>query len=245
MRRVDPGAVWELIDERGRDALQRRADRADRGRRRTRRRTALERPVTVLRRPPRRRRRRCFARMAELNFRVVHVYGLTETYGPITVCAVAAGVGRRCRRRAGPPARPPGAGVPDGRPRARRRRARRRRAARRRDDGRGRHARQQRHARLLRRRRRRPAQAFRGGWFHSGDLAVWHPDGNVELRDRAKDIIISGGENISTIEVEQAVVPPPGRARVRRRRHAARALGRAAEGVRDAAATAPRRRPRS
>ncbi len=48
-------------------------------------------------------------------------------------------------------------------------------------------------------------QAFRGGWFHSGDLAVMHPDGYVELRDRAKDIIISGGENISTIEVEQTV----------------------------------------
>jgi fatty-acyl-CoA synthase len=48
-------------------------------------------------------------------------------------------------------------------------------------------------------------QAFRGGWFHSGDLAVWHPDGYVELRDRSKDIIISGGENISSIEVEQAL----------------------------------------
>jgi fatty-acyl-CoA synthase len=53
------------------------------------------------------------------------------------------------------------------------------------------------------------ARAFRGGWFHSGDLAVWHPDGYIELRDRAKDIIISGGENISTIEVEQAVVSHP------------------------------------
>ncbi len=53
------------------------------------------------------------------------------------------------------------------------------------------------------------AQAFAGGWFHSGDLAVWHPDGYVELRDRAKDIIISGGENISTIEVEQAIVKHP------------------------------------
>ncbi|MBV9268237.1 MAG: long-chain-fatty-acid--CoA ligase [Acidobacteriaceae bacterium] len=49
------------------------------------------------------------------------------------------------------------------------------------------------------------AAAFRGGWFHSGDLGVWHPDGYIELRDRKKDIIISGGENISTIEVEQAV----------------------------------------
>jgi fatty-acyl-CoA synthase len=53
------------------------------------------------------------------------------------------------------------------------------------------------------------AKAFRGGWFHSGDLAVWHPDGYIELRDRAKDIIISGGENISTIEVEQAIVSHP------------------------------------
>jgi fatty-acyl-CoA synthase len=53
------------------------------------------------------------------------------------------------------------------------------------------------------------AEAFREGWFHSGDLAVWHPDGTIELRDRQKDIIISGGENISTIEVEQTVVSHP------------------------------------
>ncbi|MGA2924586.1 MAG: AMP-binding protein, partial [Solirubrobacteraceae bacterium] len=51
--------------------------------------------------------------------------------------------------------------------------------------------------------------AFRGGWYHSGDLAVWHPDGYVELRDRSKDIIISGGENISSIEVEQALSEHP------------------------------------
>jgi fatty-acyl-CoA synthase len=51
--------------------------------------------------------------------------------------------------------------------------------------------------------------AFRGGWFHSGDLAVWHPDGNIELRDRSKDIIISGGENISSIEVEQTICAHP------------------------------------
>ncbi len=44
--------------------------------------------------------------------------------------------------------------------------------------------------------------AFAGGWFHTGDLAVRHPDGSIELKDRAKDIIISGGENISSIEVE-------------------------------------------
>ena len=53
------------------------------------------------------------------------------------------------------------------------------------------------------------AAAFSGGWFHSGDLAVMHPDGYVELRDRAKDIIISGGENISTIEVEQCIAGHP------------------------------------
>jgi acyl-CoA synthetase (AMP-forming)/AMP-acid ligase II len=51
--------------------------------------------------------------------------------------------------------------------------------------------------------------AFSSGWFHSGDLAVWHPDNAIELRDRGKDVIISGGENISSIEVEQAVCAHP------------------------------------
>jgi fatty-acyl-CoA synthase len=51
--------------------------------------------------------------------------------------------------------------------------------------------------------------AFAGGWFHSGDLGVMHPDGYVELRDRLKDIIVSGGENIATIEVEQALSAHP------------------------------------
>ncbi|HEN8802082.1 TPA: acyl-CoA synthetase, partial [Pseudomonas putida] len=53
------------------------------------------------------------------------------------------------------------------------------------------------------------AEAFRGGWFHTGDLAVWHADGYVEIKDRLKDIIISGGENISTIEVEDALYRHP------------------------------------
>ena len=48
-------------------------------------------------------------------------------------------------------------------------------------------------------------ESFRDGWFHSGDLGVMHPDGYIELKDRAKDIIISGGENISTIEVENVL----------------------------------------
>jgi fatty-acyl-CoA synthase len=47
--------------------------------------------------------------------------------------------------------------------------------------------------------------AFQGGWFHTGDLAVQHPDGYIEIKDRSKDIIISGGENISSIEVEIAL----------------------------------------
>ena len=51
--------------------------------------------------------------------------------------------------------------------------------------------------------------AFAGGWFHSGDLGVMHPDGYVQLKDRAKDIIISGGENISSIEVEEALYRHP------------------------------------
>lgn len=53
------------------------------------------------------------------------------------------------------------------------------------------------------------AAAFAGGWFHTGDLGVMHADGYIQLRDRAKDIIISGGENISTIEVEQALASHP------------------------------------
>ena len=53
-------------------------------------------------------------------------------------------------------------------------------------------------------------KAFAGGWFHSGDLGVKHKDGYVQLRDRSKDIIISGGENISSIEVEDALFEHPG-----------------------------------
>jgi fatty-acyl-CoA synthase len=52
-------------------------------------------------------------------------------------------------------------------------------------------------------------EAFEGGWFHSGDLAVWHPNGYIEIKDRSKDIVISGGENISTIEVEDVLYRHP------------------------------------
>ena len=53
-------------------------------------------------------------------------------------------------------------------------------------------------------------KAFAGGWFHSGDLGVVHPDGYIQLKDRSKDIIISGGENISSIEIEDALYQHPG-----------------------------------
>ncbi|SPF40022.1 AMP-dependent synthetase and ligase [Candidatus Sulfopaludibacter sp. SbA4] len=58
------------------------------------------------------------------------------------------------------------------------------------------------------------ADAFTGGWFHSGDIAVLHPDGYIELRDRKKDIVISGGENISSIEVEKVLAEHPAVAEV-------------------------------
>src|SRR5262249_7526324 len=51
--------------------------------------------------------------------------------------------------------------------------------------------------------------AFRGGWFHSGDLAVRHPDHYIEIKDRSKAIIISGGENISSLEVEEVLYRHP------------------------------------
>jgi fatty-acyl-CoA synthase len=52
-------------------------------------------------------------------------------------------------------------------------------------------------------------EAFAGGWFHSGDLGVMYPDGYIQLKDRSKDIIISGGENISSIEVEDVLYKHP------------------------------------
>jgi fatty-acyl-CoA synthase len=53
------------------------------------------------------------------------------------------------------------------------------------------------------------ADAFAGGWFHSGDIGVLHPDRYIQLKDRSKDIIISGGENISSIEVEEVLYKHP------------------------------------
>ena len=69
-------------------------------------------------------------------------------------------------------------------------------------------------------------KAFAGGWFHTGDLAVMQPDGYVKIRDRSKDIIISGGENISSIEVEEALYRHPAGAERRGGGAAGREMGR-------------------
>ncbi len=206
MRAVDPGLAWELIDAEGvthyngAPTVQLMILNHPRAHR-------LDRPVTamVAAAPP---SPTLFARMSELNFRVVHVYGLTETYGPITVCPEqqawrhwpAAERARHLARQgqayiSADLVRVVNAEMNDIP-----------------QDG-------QAMGEVIMRGNNvmsgyyqdqaATSKAFAGGWFHSGDLAVWHPDGTIELRDRGKDIIISGGENISSIEVEQAIVAHP------------------------------------
>ena len=85
-------------------------------------------------------------------------------------------------------------------------------------------------------------KAFAGGWFHTGDLGVMHPDGYIQLKDRSKDIIISGGENISSIEVEDALYKHPAVAGRRRGGEARREMGRDALRLRRTEA-GQRRRP--
>jgi fatty-acyl-CoA synthase len=206
MRAVDPELIWELIDGEGvthyngAPTVQLMVLNHPRAHR-------LERPVTamVAAAPP---SPTLLARMSELNFHVVHVYGLTETYGPITVCPEQEGwhelpVEQRARYLARQGQAYPSADlvrvvdaemndVPQDAATM---------------------------GEVVMRGNNvmsgyfddeaATAKAFAGGWFHSGDLAVWHPDGNIELRDRGKDIIISGGENISSIEVEQTITAHP------------------------------------
>jgi fatty-acyl-CoA synthase len=146
--------------------------------------------------------------LGELNFRTVHVYGLTETYGPHTVCDwhdewvdLPADERARLLARQGQayviadPVRVLTDDMEDV-PR----------------DGTTLGEVAMRGNNVMKGYYDQPDatdEAFRGGWFHSGDIAVMHPDGVIELRDRKKDIIISGGENISTIEVEQTVARHP------------------------------------
>ena len=72
------------------------------------------------------------------------------------------------------------------------------------------------------------AEAFKGGWFRSGDIAFQHPDGYLKITDRAKDIIISGGENVSSVEVEGALMHHPAVVALCRGRQARCEMGRGA-----------------
>ena len=174
-------------------------------------------------------------RLAELGMDITHLYGLTETYGPCVVCEWRSEWDALAHPGAGAAEVAPGRRQRRLGQRPRRRRRRRRRARRRGDDGRDRDPRQQRHARLLHATRKRPRKACPDGWFRTGDLGVMFPDGYIELRDRAKDIIISGGENISSVEIESALASAPGGARGRGRRRGGREVGRGAGRVRRAA----------
>ena len=147
--------------------------------------------------------------MERMGFRVTHLYGLTESYGPATLCAWqdewnSLPPGDRARRmaRQGVPmpalaqlaVADPETHAPVPR------------------DGKTIGEVMLRGNTLMKgylKNEAATAAAFRAGWFHSGDLAVWHPDNYIEIRDRSKDIIISGGENISSLEIEECLYRHP------------------------------------
>jgi len=147
--------------------------------------------------------------MAEQGYDVTHVYGLTEVYGPVTVCAWnedwnALSVDRQAQKRARQGVRYPvleGLMVADAKtlvpvPK----------------DGKTMGEVFMRGNVVMKgylKNKKATDEAFAGGWFHTGDLGVWHEDGYIDLKDRSKDIIISGGENISTIEVEGVLYRHP------------------------------------
>jgi fatty-acyl-CoA synthase len=165
---------------------------------------ALERPlvVTTAGAPP---NPKTIAQCDLINARVVHVYGLTETYGPYSVCQWQTGwEGLAVHERAALLSRQ-GVGMIQ---------ADRLRVV---DDEmndvpadgntmgeivmRGNNV-----MKGYFNDQEATDEAFAGSWFHSGDLGVMQPDGYVQLLDRAKDVVVSGGENISTIEIEQAIL---------------------------------------
>lgn len=206
LREVDSERFWDLLEREdvthynGAPTVHTLLVNSSRARR-------LERPVTaaIAGAPP---SPTLLGQLRELNFRAIHVYGLTETYGPIAVSAWQRKWDERpLAEQAGLLARQGQAyrtadllrvvdekmrDVPQ--------------------DGAAMGEVVMRGNNVMLGYFDEPKatdKAFRDGWFHSGDLAVWHPDGSIELRDRQKDIIISGGENISTIEVEQILVSHP------------------------------------
>jgi fatty-acyl-CoA synthase len=147
--------------------------------------------------------------MEKIGFDLTHVYGLTETYGPATVCAkheewAALDIGKRAERNARQGVRylmQEGLAVMDAEtmtPVL--------------ADGETMGEIMFRGNITMKGYLKNPkatAEAFAGGWFHSGDLAVMQPDGYVKIKDRSKDIIISGGENISSLEIEEALYRHP------------------------------------
>ncbi len=206
LRKVESGRIWELLQSEGVTHYN-GAPTVQIGVVNDPAAHRLARPVTVTvaGAPP---SPTLLAKLKELNFRPVHVYGLTETYGPHTVCewhpewdALPAEEQARLAARQGQGyanfdlvriVDPEMGDVPK--------------------DGETLGEVVMRGNNVMKGYFEQPeatAEAFRGEWFHSGDIGVWHPDGYIELRDRKKDIIISGGENISTIEVEQAVARHP------------------------------------
>ncbi|WP_027591834.1 acyl-CoA synthetase [Pseudomonas sp. RL] len=145
----------------------------------------------------------------EMGIKVTHVYGLTEVYGPVTVCAWHGewdelSLDERARIKARQGVRYPTLeGVMVGDPKTLEPVPR---------DGETIGEIFMRGNTVMKGYLKNPTatkEAFHGGWFHTGDLAVCHPDGYVEIKDRLKDIIISGGENISTIEVEGVLYRHP------------------------------------
>ena len=147
--------------------------------------------------------------MEGMGFRVTHLYGLTETYGPSTVCVPQPDweglpLGQRAALMARQGVRYPtmhGVQVAD--PETMNPMP---------PDGVGLGEIMLRGNTVMKGYLKNPTateEAFRGGWYHTGDLAVQHEDGYVEVKDRAKDIIISGGENISSLEVEEALYRHP------------------------------------
>jgi len=149
------------------------------------------------------------AAMESMGFRVTHLYGLTESYGPATLCAWQEGWdGLPLDERAALMARqgvgyPTLEGVMVADPRTMKPVAR---------DGTTMGEVMLRGNTVMKGYLKNPRAtraAFRGGWFHSGDLAVRHPDNYIEIKDRSKDIIISGGENISSLEVEEVLYRHP------------------------------------
>ncbi len=147
--------------------------------------------------------------MESMGFRVTHLYGLTESYGPATLCAWQPEWGalplpeRAARMARQGVAYPTLGGLMVADPTTLAPVPR---------DGATMGEVMLRGNTLMKGYLRNPAataEAFRGGWFHTGDLAVWHPDGYIEIKDRSKDIIISGGENVSSLEVEEVLYRHP------------------------------------